>query len=117
LYIVLACREEITPFTPSVRIGTPSHPPLSSYEHLTEKERMLGGFPYKPFDPELDAGRIRAQKLCVEYNATIPGDLEKRRAILAELLHPDSKEKIMLAEAPIRVDYGDNIKVSHSLTN
>jgi hypothetical protein len=106
-----------TPFSRSVRVGTPSQPPLSSYEHLTEKERMMGGFPYKPFIPELNAGRLRGMKLCLDYNATSPGDQEKRRSILAELFHPDSKGQIMHVEPPFRVDYGDNIKVRVALIN
>jgi maltose O-acetyltransferase len=105
-----------TPFSPSVRVGTPSEPPLSAYEHLTEKERMTRGFPYKPWVPELNANRLRGQKLTLAYNATSPGDTEKRRAILAELLHPDSKGKSMLVEPPFRVDYGDNIKVPKYLS-
>jgi maltose O-acetyltransferase len=100
-----------TGFSPSARLGTPSQPPPSAYSHLSEKDRMLQGFPYKPFDPELDAGRLRAQERCVAYNATSPGDQTLRRSILAELFHPDSKGKLMLVEPPFRVDYGDNVKV------
>jgi maltose O-acetyltransferase len=101
------------PFSPSVRVGTPSEPPLSAYELLTDKERMMRGFLYKPWIPELNANRLRGQKLTVDYNATSPGDTEKRRAVLAELLDPDSKGKSLLVEPPFRVDYGDNFEVHY----
>jgi hypothetical protein len=37
---------------------------------LTEREKMIGGELYDPFDPELVRSRARARHLCQELNAT-----------------------------------------------
>lgn len=51
----------------------------------TEREKMLAGKMYDPFDPELVAARERARDLCQALNATRDADAEARRAILKVL--------------------------------
>ena len=52
----------------------------------TERERMLRGELYDPFDPELVRARRRARELCQELNTTREGQDDERRRILRELL-------------------------------
>jgi maltose O-acetyltransferase len=52
----------------------------------SEKAKMLAGELYDAADPELIAGRRRAQRLLVRYNATGPDDAEARATLLRELL-------------------------------
>ena len=51
----------------------------------TEKEKMLAGELYDPFDPELVRARERARDLCQDLNATRGPDQEARRRILTAL--------------------------------
>ncbi|WP_433679310.1 sugar O-acetyltransferase [Nocardia sp. CA-119907] len=50
-----------------------------------QKERMLRGELYRDSDPELVAERIRAQRLCDEFNRTGPEETERRDAVLRQL--------------------------------
>jgi hypothetical protein len=114
-------------YSARVRVGTPQSPVSSHHlpSHLTEKERMLSGLPYNAYDSELEEGRARSQRLCIEYNnynksSKAPinkGEIvSKRRAILGEWLHPDCKGKANIeVKPPFRTDYGSNIKVRVSL--
>lgn len=101
------CEKKITPFT--------LPPDESEYSHLSQKERMLAGYPYVPGDPELCADRLKARELMHRYNNTAPLEREIRREILRELLHPDSKDKKVFITAPFRVDYGYNIKLGNNV--
>ncbi|MEV6339233.1 sugar O-acetyltransferase [Nocardia vinacea] len=51
-----------------------------------QKERMLRGELYRDSDPELVAERVRAQRLCDEFNRTGPEETERRDAVLRQLL-------------------------------
>lgn len=48
---------------------------------MTEREKMLAGEMYDPFDPELVAGRARARDLCQALNATREAEAGERRQI------------------------------------
>ena len=71
---------------------------------MTEEEKMLAGKLYDPSDPKLDARRLLAHRLSMEYNNTLETDAEKRKAILAQLL-PDCGEDTFL-QGPLQFDYG-----------
>jgi hypothetical protein len=101
----------ITPYSPRVRVGTPSHPDPSLYEHLTEKQRMQSGWPNRPMDQELYDERINAQKLCEQFNAIAPGDEEGLREVLKQLLHPSCRDKKVVIKQPTQIDYGYFLKV------
>ena len=46
---------------------------------MNEREKMLAGEMYDPFDPDLMAGRERARDLCQELNATRESQQDERR--------------------------------------
>lgn len=71
---------------------------------MTEKEKMLSGKIYDPFDSELAALSRRAHILCKQYNDTYEDEVQKRNEILAELL-PDKGDGAYI-QGPIYFDYG-----------
>lgn len=73
----------------------------------TEKEKMLRGELYDASDPELVRERLRARKLLKEFNESAPDDLERRRALPAQLL--GSMGEGVYIEPPFYCDYGSNI--------
>lgn len=75
----------------------------------SEREKMLAGEPYDPFDPELVAGRERARDLCHALNATRERDADARRAILRELFGRGGETVWM--QPPFYCDYGTNIEL------
>jgi maltose O-acetyltransferase len=73
----------------------------------TEKEKMLAGALYDPFDPELVAARLQARDLCQTLN-TLPESAEsERRAILQRLFGSGGTSAWM--QPPFYCDYGTNI--------
>jgi len=89
-------------------------PDLKLYAHLSEKERMIQGFPYKPADPELCEGRTRVRKLCKEFNSLGPDEEETRQKLLKEMLHPDCHDRKIYVEPNFRLDYGYNLKLGNN---
>ena len=61
---------------------------------MTEREIMLAGHLYDPFDPELVSARARARDLCQALNATREAKQDERRRILQE------------CSAPVAIPYG-----------
>ena len=52
---------------------------------MTEKERMEKGLIYDPCDPELAREQAARLELLYDYNATRPGDLAAREALLRKM--------------------------------
>ncbi len=75
----------------------------------TEREKMLAGELYDPFDPELVAARARARDLCQDLNATRESQEEERRRILRELFGTGGDSVWM--QPPFYCDYGRNIEL------
>ena len=75
----------------------------------TERQKMLAGELYDPFDAELVAARERARDLCQTLNATREGELEPRRQILRELFGRGGDTVWM--QPPFFCDYGSNIEL------
>jgi len=75
----------------------------------TEREKMLAGELYDPFDPELVAGRVRARDLCQALNATREAEQDERRRILADLFGKGGNSVWM--QPPFYCDYGRNIEL------
>ena len=73
----------------------------------TEKEKMLAGELYDPFDPQLVSERERARSLSQRLNATQESDAEERRRILVELFGSGGETAWM--QPPFYCDYGCNI--------
>lgn len=72
-----------------------------------EREKMLAGEFYDPYDPELTAARIRARDLCLELNATREADEAGRRRILQQLFAAGGDDVGL--QPPFFCDYGVNI--------
>jgi maltose O-acetyltransferase len=75
----------------------------------TERDKMLAGEMYDPFDAELAAGRIRARDLCQQLNATRESDEAERRRILRDLFGRGGDSVWM--QPPFYCDYGSNIEL------
>jgi len=73
------------------------------------KERMLRGELYLADDPELVAGRARAQALLERYNATRDVEGEERDRLLRELLAEVGEGVAVMPT--FRCDYGSNISI------
>jgi maltose O-acetyltransferase len=73
----------------------------------TERDKMLAGDFYDPFDPELVAGRKQARDLCWQLNATQEADQQLRRDILTQLFGQGGDTVWM--QPPFYCDYGTNI--------
>ena len=76
---------------------------------MNEREKMLAGEMYDPFDPELVAGRARARDLCQTLNATHESQADERRAILRGLFAAGGDSVWM--QPPFFCDYGNNIEL------
>ena len=74
---------------------------------MTEREKMLAGELYDPFDPELAAGRQRARDLCRTLNATRESEEAAQREILRDLFGSGGDSVWM--QPPFFCDYGANI--------
>jgi maltose O-acetyltransferase len=73
----------------------------------SEREKMVTGQLYDPFDPELMAGRERARDLCQALNATREAEADQRRALLQALLGAGGDTVWM--QPPFYCDYGAHI--------
>ena len=70
----------------------------------SEKEKMLAGELYDPFDAELVRARERAKDLCHDLNATRERDQDARRSILKQLFGQGGESVWM--QPPFLCDYG-----------
>ena len=73
----------------------------------TEKEKMLAGELYDPFDPELAAARTHARELLHRLNNSRESEAEERRRVLTELFGSGGDTAWM--QPPFYCDYGFNI--------
>lgn len=76
---------------------------------MTEREKMLAGELYEPWDSELAALRQRARRLTRAFNQTTEEEGPRREALLQELFG-STGERIAI-EPPFYCDYGLNIHV------
>ena len=74
---------------------------------MTEKEKQQAGELYNANDRELFNDRIKAKKLCAEYNAIECNDFQKRERILDRLLALKGQKTVI--EPDFFCDYGYNI--------
>ena len=74
---------------------------------MTEREKMLAGQLYDPFDPQLVETRRKARDLCWDLNATRDSNEAERRAILQQLFSQGGDSVWM--QPPFYCDYGTNI--------
>ena len=76
-------------------------------EVVNERAKMLAGGPYDPHDPDLVAGRARAQSVVIAFNSE--PDEGRRLAMLGELLGEIGPETVVVP--PFFCDYGVNIRL------
>lgn len=76
-------------------------------KQLTEKEKMISGQPYDPYDLELEAGRKNARRLLRKLQAIEEAEESARKAIFRELF--GSTGTTFFLENPFICDYGFNI--------
>jgi maltose O-acetyltransferase len=74
---------------------------------MTEREKMLAGELYDPFDSELVQGRERARDLTHLLNQTRDRDADERRSLM-KLLFGSGGDTVWL-QPPFFCDYGTNI--------
>ena len=74
---------------------------------MTEKDKMLAGAMYDPFDPELVSERHTARQLFQKINAMNEDAKDTRDRIVKKLL-PNAGAKLII-EPPFFCDYGYNI--------
>ncbi len=78
----------------------------------TEKDKMLAGELYDPFDPALVAERELARELCLLLNASREDDPAGRAAIVTRLLGTPTDAFI---QPPFFCDYGSNITLGRKV--
>ena len=76
---------------------------------MTEKEKQQAGELYNANDKELVAERVKAKKLCVEYNAIEYNDYQKKTRLLDRLVALRGENTWI--EANFFCDYGYNIVI------
>ena len=77
----------------------------------TERQKMLAGELYDPFDPELVAAREHARSLCYTLNATREPEQSERRQII-EALFGTGGDTVRM-QPPFYCDYGSNIHLGN----
>jgi maltose O-acetyltransferase len=75
----------------------------------SQRDQMLRGEFYDPFDPELVSARERARDLCQTLNATRERDIELRRDLLRQMFGRGG-DTVWL-QPPFFCDYGTNIEL------
>jgi maltose O-acetyltransferase len=75
----------------------------------SEREKMLDGQLYDPFDLELVAARTRARDLCQALNASSESQADERRRLLRDLFGQGGDSVWM--QPPFYCDYGANIEL------
>ena len=84
---------------------------------MNEKEKMLNGKLYNPKDKVLKKERIRAQKLCKEFNQIDPYNKEAQNKILKKLFKTEKECSIMpnfFCDYGYNIEFGENFYVNHN---
>lgn len=89
-------------------------PNLEEFSALNEKQRMIQGLPYKPWDVKLSSDRLKARQLIQDYNTSPASEVSERKAMLNTLLG-SVKDSAAFIEPPFRVDYGYNIHLGKNV--
>ncbi|HEX2456149.1 MAG TPA: sugar O-acetyltransferase [Vicinamibacterales bacterium] len=75
----------------------------------SERQKMVAGETYDPFDPELVAARTHARDLCQALNSSSEDQQDERRRILRALFGTGGDTVWM--QPPFFCDYGSNIEL------
>lgn len=86
---------------------------MDGFLNMTEsnKQKMLNGEYFNPADKALIEERLRAKKLCFEYNQIPPGNLKRKVNLLKTLLKLEGR---VFIEPNFFCDYGYNIHLGHN---
>ena len=84
-------------------------------DESTEREKMLAGRLFLPFDPELESARVEARRLAQAYAACDPGAGAERGAVLSRLFAHVGRGAFV--EAPFHCDYGWNVALATRCTS
>ena len=79
----------------------------------TERDKMLGGELYDPYDPALSANRRTARDLTFAFNQTRDADRAERHRLLSELLGTAGDG--VWIEPPFHCDYGKHIRLGEKV--
>lgn len=80
---------------------------------MTEWEKAQAGYLYDANnDPDILAARLRCDDLCWEYNQCRPSDLERRRALLGQIIGEIRGDAVVTP--PFYCDYGGNITLGRN---
>jgi len=80
---------------------------------MTEHDMMIAGEMYRAADPQLVEMRLRARRLCREFNTSTEAESDRRRSILRRLLGELGTNPEV--EPDFRCDYGHNISAGDNL--
>ena len=80
---------------------------------VSQRERMLSGALYEPFDRELVSDRRRARDLCAQLNASADADEAGRRHVLEALFGAGGHS--VWVQPPFHCDYGRHIHLGHRI--
>ena len=80
---------------------------------MREEEKIAAGVLFCPADPELAAIKLKTHNLNVDYNQTYEDEIEKREAILAEILG-EAGEGLFI-QGPIAFHYGKHTKIGKNV--
>ena len=80
---------------------------------MSEEEKIRAGVLFWPMDPELVAIKRRTHNLSVDYNKTHEDEVEKREAILREILGEMGEGLYM--QGPITFHYGRHTKIGKNV--
>lgn len=79
---------------------------------MTQKERMLKGYPYRANDLLLTKERLKVRKLVKKYNISSPSNIKKKEKLLYKILGKRGNKCII--HPPFYCDYGYNIEVGEN---
>lgn len=79
---------------------------------MREEEKIKAGILFSPADAELKAIKLKAHNLNNDYNATYEDEVEKRAAILCELIGELGEGSFI--QGPIYFHYGKHTKIGNN---
>lgn len=87
---------------------------------MTEAQKLDAGLPYNFWDPEVDARKLHAVRLCRELNATPMEDGEKRTALIGRLFGAVGAHPTVLptfsCDNGRNIRAGDNFLANYNVT-
>jgi maltose O-acetyltransferase len=86
---------------------------MAGSDRRSQKEKMLAGEWYRAIGPEITADHRRAQMLLHAYNSSLPDEVDRRAAILQDLIGRMGEDAVI--RPPFQCDYGYNISLGRGV--